>query len=274
MKSQLNRAFSILLASALLFSGCESMQLNNLVSSLGSLVNGVKGDGILKSEDRPLDGKFETLDIQAPIEVEYTQSDNTQSLSLTADSNILPLIQTTLSNNRLLIKLAQSYDTATQVKIVLKGPALTTVNVSAPAKLSLLALQGTQDLNLDVSSAANILVSGARSSTFKLKAIGSSQIDVRDINAKKIEVSLEESSGLTAYGVVESLTLTATGASHLAALNLLSNEANINLDKASKGTLSVKNRLVANLSGASELIYAGDPQITPNLSGASSLKPH
>lgn len=261
------------LSACLLLTGCEQLNLNNLVSGLGSLVNSVKGDGILKSEERPLDGRFETLDIQAPIEVEYTQSDSDKGLTLTADSNVLPLIQTTVSNNRLLVKLAQSYDTATQVKMVLKGPALSEVLVSAPAKVSLLSLSGKQPLSIDASGAATVLLSGPASDSLKLKGSGSSELEIRDWKGQKGEVGLTESSALRAYGNLDSLTLTADGASRLLALNLRVTEAQVTFERASKGSLTVSSRLQATLSGASELTYGGNPQLIPNLSGASSLKP-
>ncbi len=261
------------LSACLLLTGCEQLNLNTLVSGLGSLVNSVKGDGILKSEERPLDGRFETLDIQAPIEVEYSQSDSDKGLTLTADSNILPLIQTTVSNNRLLVKLAQSYDSATQVKMVLKGPALSDVLVSAPAKVSLLALSGNQALSVEASGAASVLLSGPASDSLKLKASGSSELEIRDLKGKKLDVGLTESSALRAYGSLDSLTFTADGASRLLALNLRVTEAQVTLERASKGSLTVSSRLQATLSGASELTYGGSPRLSSNLSGASSLKP-
>ncbi|MBT9548900.1 MAG: DUF2807 domain-containing protein [Candidatus Sericytochromatia bacterium] len=261
------------LSTCLLLTGCEQLNLNTLVSGLGSLVNSVKGDGVIKSEERPLDGRFETLDIQAPIEVEYSQSDSDKGLTLTADSNILPLIQTTVSNNRLLVKLAQSYDSATQVKMLLKGPALSEVIVSAPAKVSLLALSGKQPLSVEASGAASVLLSGPASDSLKLKGSGSSELEIRDLKGQKAEVSLTESSALRAYGSLDSLTLTADGASRLLALNLRVTEAQLTFERASKGSLTVSSRLQATLSGASELTYGGNPQLIPNLSGASSLRP-
>lgn len=261
------------LSSALLLTGCDQLNLNTLVSGLGSLVNSVKGDGSIKSEERPLDGRFETLDIQAPIEVEYSQSDSEKGLTLTADGNILPLIQTTVSNNRLLVKLAQSYDSATEVKMLLKGPALSEVLVSAPAKVSLLALSGKQPLSVQASGAASVLLSGPASDSLKLKASGSSELEIRDLSGQKLEVGLTEASSLRAYGRLDSLTLTADGASRLLALNLRVTEAQLTFERASKGSLTVSSRLQATLSGASELTYGGNPQLIPNLSGASSLKP-
>lgn len=264
---------ALALSAGFCLTGCEQLNLNTLVSGLGSLVNSVKGDGILKSEDRPLDGKFETLDIQAPIEVEYSQSESDKVLTLTADSNILPLIQTTVSNNRLLVKLAQSYDTATQVKMVLKGPALQAVFVSAPAKVSLLALSGRQPLSIDASGAAQVMLSGPASDSLNLKGTGAAELEIRDLKSQKLEARLSESSSLRAYGNLESLTLSADGASRLLALNLRVNEAQITLERASKGSLTVSRRLQATLSGASELSYGGNPQVIPSLSGASTLKP-
>ncbi|PIQ28242.1 hypothetical protein COW36_04605 [bacterium (Candidatus Blackallbacteria) CG17_big_fil_post_rev_8_21_14_2_50_48_46] len=268
MKKQ---ALIVCASAGLLLSGCEKLDISPLVNSL---VNPLKGDGNIQVEERPLDGKFENLDIQAPIEIEYTQSDSDKGLSIHADANILPLIQTSVSNNRLLIKLAQSYNTATQSKMILKGPALSDVQISAPAKFSMLGLSGKEPLSMEITAPAEVLLSNPNCSSFKLTAGNAAVIEIRSMNIGSFEAKLSDATSLTAYGTLESLNLSGVGASRISALNLIVGEATLKLEKASKASLTVNRRLDVNLSDASAMEYAGSPQISSQVSGASTLKAH
>jgi hypothetical protein len=63
-----------------------------------------------------------------------------------------------------------------------------------------------------------------------------------------------------------------SGASRFSLDDFTVNNANVNISGASTGTIDLDGRLDANVSGASTLLYVGDPVMgTINVSGASTL---
>jgi hypothetical protein len=64
-----------------------------------------------------------------------------------------------------------------------------------------------------------------------------------------------------------------SGASRFSLDDFTVSDANINISGASTGTINLSGRLDANVSGASTLLYIGEPTMgTINVSGASTLK--
>jgi hypothetical protein len=107
--------------------------------------------------------------------------------------------------------------------------------------------------DLDISGASTANVSGVKTDSLKLNASGASKIKI-DGEAKSLEAI-------------------ASGASGIDAENLKVENAKANASGASSVTVSPTGELDADASGASSVIYTGDPKnIKQNSSGASSVK--
>ena len=108
-------------------------------------------------------------------------------------------------------------------------------------------------VDLDNSGASNAVVTNVKTDSLKLEASGASKI--------KID------------GEVKYLEADANGASGIDAENLKTENAKVDSSGASSITVSPTNELDAEASGASGVIYTGEPQnIKQNASGASSIK--
>ena len=108
-------------------------------------------------------------------------------------------------------------------------------------------------VDLNVSGASSAAAIGVKTDSLKLDASGASKI--------KID------------GEVKSLEAEASGASGIDAENLKTENAKVDSSGASSVTVSPTNELDSVASGASRIIYTGEPQnIKQNASGASSIK--
>lgn len=106
---------------------------------------------------------------------------------------------------------------------------------------------------MDISGASTAVVTSVKTDSLNLEATGASKI--------KIE------------GEVKSLEANASGASGIDAENLRTENADVDSSGASSVTVSPANELKAEASGASSVLYAGEPKnIQQNASGASSIK--
>lgn len=107
--------------------------------------------------------------------------------------------------------------------------------------------------SLNISGASGAVVSNVKTDSLKLEASG----------ASKIKIS----------GEANNLESDATGASGIDAENLMVNDADIEATGASNTTVSAANNLKADASGASTILYTGEPKnVEPKSSGASSVK--
>jgi hypothetical protein len=106
---------------------------------------------------------------------------------------------------------------------------------------------------LEISGASKVNLSGARNETLKVDASGASKI--------KLE------------GETKDLHVELSGASKLEAEGLKAINSNIDASGASSAEVSVTGDLTVDLSGASKVIYSGDPaNLEKSTSGASSVR--
>jgi hypothetical protein len=195
---------------------------------------------------------FTALDVSSAFKVTVTQS-NTYSVVITANERIFDRIEVTTQGNTL--------------KIDMKPGTFFGV-FSAEAQISMPTLS-----NVLFSGATRGTATGFSSTeTFEASLSGASSLDMTSFKAGNITVDLSGASTFTAQGIANDLTSVASGASSLNLQNLVVNNAQINLSGASRGQIDVNGRLDADLSGASNLQYSGQPTLgNIDTSGASTI---
>jgi hypothetical protein len=255
-------------ACALLGTACTQV-----IDSLSPLFGGVSGNGVIESETRENLGAFATIDVQNALELAYTQDATLTQAQVTveADANLLPMIQTTVSNNRLLIKTLQSFNTATRTRITVRSPELNELVLSGASRATISDWRVTPTATADLSGASRLILSGT-APTLNLTVAGGSEVTFKAWQSDALTAALSGGSWLMGDGTFKSFVLDASGASRLEGAAISSDTAEVTLSGASRGRLRANNRLKANLSGASELIYTGSPQVERSLSGASVLR--
>lgn len=92
-----------------------------------------------------------------------------------------------------------------------------------------------------------------------------------DVEAEHLRAVLSGASYLSIRGVGEELVADVSGASALKAFNFPVAQANVSLSGASDGKVTVTDVLDVNASGASHLVYRGNPALSSDLSGSSSV---
>jgi hypothetical protein len=102
---------------------------------------------------------------------------------------------------------------------------------------------------------------------------GASTANVAGFKGDKIVVELSGASKIKIEGVTSELNARASGASSIDAANLKAENADADASGASSITVNATGDLKAEASGASHVIYIGDPKsLKQNASGASSVK--
>lgn len=175
---------------------------------------------------------FRGVDAGGAMIVEITAGKD-YSVELEGDDNILPLVTTEIRNGILHIERKSRTSVWTRNRLI--------------ARVTLPALD-----SVNISGASTATISGVNSEVFNLNASGASKIEISG-EAREINVDV-------------------SGASKLNGENFRTIRAEVEASGASKATLYVSEVINADASGASKIIYFGNPPtVTKDVSGASKV---
>jgi hypothetical protein len=106
-----------------------------------------------------------------------------------------------------------------------------------------------------------------------LRVSGAAKVSVQDIKNSAFEVDTSGASKISVTGETSSLKIDVSGASNIDAENLKTQTAAVEASGASKVNLLVTDRLTSSASGASRIVYTGNPSsVEKKTSGASSVR--
>jgi hypothetical protein len=191
----------------------------------------VVGSGRVVTESRPV-GAFTALTVSSAIHVAIVQS-GTESLAITADDNVLPLVRAEVVEGRLVLGLVS-------------GTSLSTIH--------------------------GVLCEVSVRSLSDIDASGATQVEISGLDADAVAIRLSGASTVRAAGAVRSLRLDLSGSSRCLADGLRIRAAATNVSGASYALLRVSDTLSADASGLSTIEYYGDPGVTANVSGGSTVR--
>ncbi len=148
--------------------------------------NAIHGSGVSKTETRAV-GSFSKLDIAGAGDVDV-EVGPTQAVSVTADDNILPIIETVVSGDTLSIGSEGSYNTKLGVKVNITVPALDGVSVSGSGNFH---VKGVKARNMDVGITGSgdiTIIGGVDQLTGQIT--GSGNLHGGDLTAKRVHVTV------------------------------------------------------------------------------------
>jgi putative autotransporter adhesin-like protein len=191
----------------------------------------VIGSGRFVSETRPI-ANVATIAVSGAIrlQVEHTGE---QSLTITAEDNLLPLLESVVANDRLSLGWK---------------PGIGSVQSHGV------------DVRVGVPEVRGIDASGACS------------VDGVDFHGGDFRITLSGASQFTGTGTVDRLDADLSGASRMTAPALTARIANVTLSGASTALLRVTGSLFGSATGASLLEFLGDPIVQVETSGTSVVR--
>jgi Putative auto-transporter adhesin, head GIN domain len=224
----------------------------------GSLMIGppaIVGSGVSKEESRPVDA-FHALDAGSTLQVNVSVTPGEKpSLKITGDDNLVPLIESVVSDGTLILRLKD--------------------NSSISPKLPLLAEVVVSELGgVEASGAASVKIKGVvKAYSFRASASGAAQVSVEGVEAlEEAAASAEGASQVVLTGYSAILKVAASGASQVKAEGLKVEEAHVSISGASGVELRVNKSVAGDVSGASHLDLYGSPaKQSVTTSGASQV---
>jgi hypothetical protein len=174
----------------------------------GCMMGGsVIGSGKEARETREI-GNFTQLELLGVGRVEVTIG-NLRPLELSGDDNILPLIETKITNGKLVIRTTRSIHPVQPLIIKATALDLTAIMLSGAGEIATTGI-ANDNLHAEVAGAGEVTLSGQTSNpVLTLAGVGS--VDARELVAKAVTIDMS-GAGRTDVSPVVSLHVTITGA--------------------------------------------------------------
>ena len=190
----------------------------------------VRGSGNLKTESRTVSG-FTAVDLSGNGHLTIEQT-GTESLTIEAEDNILPLLTSDVSNGTL--RLGEKDNTN----------ILTTKTITYRLTV--------RDLN-------------------DLTVSGSGEVTAPSISVSKFNVTLSGSGSITLGGTTDSQAVTISGSGRYDAAKLASKSVTIDISGSGTAVVMPSDTLNATISGSGSVEYIGNPTVNQKISGSGRI---
>ncbi len=249
---------AIVITFALLFAGCTRYNPGPITTNTYDLKD------------------FTRVIIGSAFAVEIVQ-ENTWGVSVTAQENLFQNINVIRNGDKLEINLRWGWGTwlsnwkYQQPKVRICMPVLTGLDLTGASKGTVAGFKSGSIADINVSGASFLQIDLEASDT-RLEISGASRVEGK-IKATDLRAEISGASRITLDGAADKISLEASGVSMADLENYKVQSIDIDLSGASRATVSPEKRMKVTISGASSLIYTGNPILEGiDISGASTIK--
>lgn len=216
-------------------------------------IDTVRGSGQVVEETRPISG-VEKVTLGG-IGTAIVEIGDEQSLRIEAEDNLLPLIETDIEGDTLIIGIQEGINPqpTEPINYYLTVPSLEAVTVSGLGDVQLPELQSDE---------------------FEVVISGSGNIDAAALSADSLRVVISGLGDLNIDGGrVERQDVLISGGGSYRAQAMESNAAEVSITGLGSATLWAADRLDVRISGGGDVRYKGSPSIEENITGLGNIEP-
>lgn len=193
---------------------------------------------------------FDQLEMGSAFNIRVEES-NTYGIYIKGDRRNIEDLDVLKNGSTLVVRYNDSGNRNHTTYITIKMPVLKAANFSGASVSDINGFENDGELNFYLSGA----------SVCQLEA-----------GYRKLNVVLTGASTLDMYGLGDEIHAEVSGASVLNAFDFPVREAVVDFSGASRGKVTVTDELTAVATGASSILYRGNPVVIPNVSGASTVR--
>jgi hypothetical protein len=212
----------------------------------------VKGNGVIRDQARSVSG-FSAVGLGIPAKVEVRLG-TTEGITVQADENLLPLIETSVNGRSL------------EIKPVRK-------NLSLESKSIRIVVQAKQIEQLDVGGSGSISSDAIKGSKLQLNIGGSGAVEVKRADIERISVAIGGSgSARIGGGAAKLLHVSIGGSGDANAAGLVADQAEISVAGSGDAQVAARNALTVTIAGSGNITYWGDAAVTQTVVGSGRVK--
>jgi hypothetical protein len=210
----------------------------------------LEGNGRIKTETRKL-AAFHGVSMSMPGSVEIRLG-ATESVTIEADDNLLPLIETVVENGTLKIRSSKRNlgFNSRHLKLVVQARTVDQLALGGSGSIDAAALKGDK-IAMHLGGSGTIKVRSIDTETLTIDLGGSGELKVADGRAGRLSMSIAGS-----------------GNADLGRLQALS--ASVNIAGSGDATVAVRDHLDVAIVGSGDVNYYGDPTVNRSVMGSGS----
>lgn len=197
-----------------------------------------------------------------------------ENLSITADKNILSLLQHEVSGDTLTLKTKNNASFSTKTPINYHVIVKSLNNLSKSGSVNITASPIVTDvLNVETSGSGNITMEKVTAKKLRIDGSGNSNINAH-IETNELHLNISGSNNITLQGKTKQQNISLSGAQEYNAKNLESDYVSLNVSGCVNVHVNAKEKIQGHLSGASSGTYnkKHNPTVDVKTYGASRFK--
>jgi Putative auto-transporter adhesin, head GIN domain len=250
-------ASSAVLAVALIFAAASAPayavdkdKSNNWSWSFNWDGNVTKGSGKTMTDKRAVTG-FDSLSLKGSFDVSLVQG-AAEGVEVTGDDNIVPLIETRVDGNKLVIssKKGTSFSTRNPITIAVQAKNLNAIAVSGSGDVKANGLK-VDALGVSISGSGNVKLDGLQSSS--------------------LGVVISGSGDFSASGKATTQIISISGSGDVHTEKLEGTDVTVKIAGSGDAQVWAKNTLTASIAGSGDITYIGDAKVTQSVAGSGSV---
>jgi hypothetical protein len=177
-----------------------------VVLAVGCRWAGIRGNGHIKTEDRPISA-FTEIDAGGAFEIEWQSG--SPALRLTTDENLLSYVESDVSGDTLRLRTHDQIWPTHGIKVVISSPTRAAARIRGAVKLTAKQLTGSK-FALEASGASRVSFDG-NIDELLADMTGASELDASGLQTKIAEISTT-GAGDAEVAAAETLKVSITGA--------------------------------------------------------------
>ena len=257
-------------------SGCaivvanDDVQMRSVFSS-----NTVAGNGILAHDVRQV-GAVSGLEVSGPLEVNVRVGPAT-SLSVDADSNLLPMIRSEVSGGSLHVWVEGSVRSNNSMRVTYTTPSLLLLRSSGSGRLTVNDLNGAAldfsksgsgtatltgrvaELDLHHSGSGEVNARGLGMGTARVEQSGSGRTGLGPVQGANLALRASGSGMIEASGAVATVSARTSGSGQIDIAGVVSEQADLTTSGSGGISATVKRSVLAQTSGSGHITVYGNP---------------
>jgi len=236
----------------------------------GSDSNQVRGSGKIVTKNVEV-SDFDRVMLANTGDV-YIEQGEMESLTIEADDNILPLLDTTVTGAKLVLdsKPNQNLDPSQAIVYRLTVKDLNGIELNGSGNFYVKTVQ-SKDMKISVNGSGDVEMKALDSDSLSINLNGSGNIRIEKIATKKIESDVMGSGDITLEGKADTQTVSVNGSGNYLAGDLETDSADIRVPGSADITVWVQDHLKIYMNGSGNVRYYGKPTVDQSGGGSGNI---
>ena len=217
---------------------------------------------------------FTAVHVESAFQARITYS-SSYRVSVTMDDNLFDYLQVSKEGGALVIGLKPGYEYRYQsltLRAEIQLPDLNELQMGGATRGTVQGFSSSHKFVVLISGASSLEIADTSAGDIEIDISGASRLSGSMTAIGEMRLTVSGAGAATLGGKANTLVIVGSGASHAELSDFTVHDARVNLSGASQATINLDGRLDADLSGASTLLYIGDPTLGDiSVTGGSTI---